>query len=83
VDLTFRTRSLVLRLKANGWAFKAPRTLLSWVGYDLNVYAPRQRDADGRLWGFESWSDEGAVARTIVSPADPRSYTATFRRIRR
>ena len=83
VDLTFRTRPLDLRLKANGQAFKAPRTLLSWVGYDLDVTAFRQRDPDGRLWAFESWSDGGAAAHTIASPADPQDYTATFRRIRR
>lgn len=83
MDLTFRTRPLDLRLKANGQAFKAPRTLLSWVGYDLNVTVFRQRDVDGRLWAFESWSDGGAAAHTIDSPADPQDYTATFRRIRR
>lgn len=82
VDLTFQTEPLDLRLKANGKAFRAPRPLLSWVGYELNVSAFRQRDADGRLWGFDSWSDGGSATHTIRSPEDPATYTATFRRIR-
>ncbi len=82
VDLTFRTQPSGLRVKVNGRPFVAPHTLVSWVGYDLNLSAPRQRDAEGRQWGFESWSDGRAGTHTIDSPEDPKTYTATFRRIR-
>ena len=80
VDLTFDTRPEPLRLKVNGQAFRAPRTIPSWVGYDLNVTAPRQRDAQGRTYVFGSWSDGRAASHTIDSPQDPTTYTATFRR---
>jgi hypothetical protein len=72
-----------LRLKVNGQTLKAQDTRLSWVGYKLNVSAPRQQDAEGRAWVFDSWFDGGAGSHTIESPEDPKTYTATFRRARR
>ncbi|CAA9431944.1 MAG: hypothetical protein AVDCRST_MAG55-2724 [uncultured Rubrobacteraceae bacterium] len=53
------------------------------MGCDPNVYAPCQKDADGRLWVFESWSDGCTTAHRIDSTEDPQTYTATFRRPRR
>ncbi len=79
VDLTFRTEPVPLDVKVNGRTFRAPRTLLSWVGYDLNVSATYQRSGN-RAYVFDRWSDGGARSHTIDSPEDPTTYTATFRR---
>jgi hypothetical protein len=40
VDLRFVPNPSNLKIKANGKTYKGPRTLRSWVGYDLNVAAP-------------------------------------------
>ena len=73
------TRLTGCRLSANGETFKAPRTFLSWEGYGLNVYAPPQR-RDGRDWIFRSWSDDHSARHTIMTPSEPETYTATFKR---
>ncbi len=83
VDVAFETQPKDLRLRVNGELFLAPRTLLSWKGYDLNVLAPRQRDGGGHLWGFRSWSDDGAREHAVKTPENPTTYTATFQRLRR
>jgi len=83
VDLRFVPNPSDLRLRIGGKIFRGPRTLTSWVGYDMNVTAPRQRDSDGRTWAFKSWSDGGPAAHTIDSPEDQRTFTATFRRVSR
>ncbi len=71
-----------LRPRINGRVFRAPRTFLSWEGYKLNVYAPRQRH-DGLTWVFRSWSDGRAAKHTITTPSAATTYEATFERLRR
>jgi PKD repeat protein len=83
VEVGFETQPSGLRLMVNGKAFAAPRTFVSWEGYALNVSAPRQEDRRGRTWVFDSWSDGGARDHTIVTPVEPTTYTATFKRLRR
>lgn len=83
VELRFVPDPSDLKLTVSGKAFRGPRTLTSWVGHDLHVGAPRQRDRNGRTWAFRSWSDGGAAAHTIDSPESPETYTATFRRVAR
>lgn len=71
-----------LRLYVNGEQLAAPRTFVSWEGYKLNVFAPRRQRLDGSEWIFAYWSDRREYAHTITTPAEPRTYTATFRRAR-
>lgn len=78
VDVTLNTQPSGLRLEVNGTSIVAPRTLTSWQGYALNVNAPTQIDSSGQAYSLTSWSDGGAAAHTIVTPATPASYTATF-----
>lgn len=78
VDLTFDTDPSGLKLEVNGSRFAAPRTLTSWIGYVLNVKAPEQADGEGRTQGSASWSDGGAAAHVITTPASPTTYAATF-----
>ncbi len=82
VEVDFATRPTGLKLTVNGETFRAPKTFVSWEGYALNVSAPRQRH-NGRTWAFSSWSDGGAREHTVKTPADPITYTATFKRLRR
>jgi len=63
----------------NGTKVRAPRTLLSWEGYGLNVYAPPQRH-DGNRYVFRNWSDGKGARHTIVTPQDYTNYTARFKR---
>ena len=83
VDLRFVPNPSDLKLVIAGKTFRGPQTLTSWVGYDMNVAAPRQRARDGRTWAFKSWSDGEATSHTIDSPEGPQTYTATFRRVSR
>ncbi len=81
VPVRFATRPTNLKLVVNGRTFAAPKSFLSWQGYKLNVYAPRQRQA-GRPWVFRRWSDGRGARHTITTPAKPRLYIATFERRR-
>lgn len=79
VGVRLTSRPTEFRLLVNGTTFRAPRTFLSWQGYRMTLYAPAQRDRYGRDWVFRSWSDGRAARHTIVTPAEPTRYTATFR----
>lgn len=85
VDVSFATYPAGLRVSVNGIGIYSARTLTSWEGYKLNVYAPpRQKIRQHpRAWAFVSWSDGGAYTHTITTPGEPTTYTAAFRRLRR
>jgi glucose/arabinose dehydrogenase/PKD repeat protein len=78
VDVTFATSPSGLNVSANGTTLTGPQTVTSWRGYRLDVEAPAQVDGQGEHWVFSSWSDAGAAAHTITTPASPATYTATF-----
>jgi glucose/arabinose dehydrogenase len=80
VSITFDSMPTGLGLGVNGSSVTTPATLTSWVGYRLDVNAPTQDDSSGQTWVFASWSDGGAQAHTIVTPASPATYAATFAR---
>lgn len=77
VDLTFHTDPTGLTLSVGGNAIVGTAVVTSWEGYQVPVNAPDQSNADGG-WTFSSWSDGGAQAHVIGTPAVPTSYTATF-----
>jgi glucose/arabinose dehydrogenase/PKD repeat protein len=78
IDITFVTQPAGLKLDVNGTTLTGPKTVVSWASYALNVNAPPQVDGAGKAWTFTSWSDGGAQAHTITTPASPATYTATF-----
>jgi glucose/arabinose dehydrogenase/PKD repeat protein len=78
VDLTFQTDPPGLRVTAGGLHLTGPSTVPSWQAYGVSVDAPDQTDGTGQLWVFDSWSDGGARAHTITTPAAPATYTARF-----
>lgn len=55
-----------------------PVSFTAWVNYGVAVEASSQTRPDGARLTFSSWSDGGAAAHTIVSPAVPSTYTARF-----
>jgi hypothetical protein len=88
VDLTFRTQPSDLKVTVFGQVIRGERTVTAWVGDDLRVVAPRQRDRDGHTWAFKSWSDGGPATHVIdAPPADApeggRTFTANFRKVSR
>jgi glucose/arabinose dehydrogenase len=80
VNVTLDSVPSGLTLSVNGTTVTTPRTLTSWDKYALAVKAATQRDAGTTPWLFASWSDGGAAAHTIVTPASAATFTATFAR---
>jgi Concanavalin A-like lectin/glucanases superfamily len=80
VDLTFATSPAGRRVTVNGSSLTGPQTVVSWEAYQLNVDAPAQVDGSGQAWQWQAWSDGGAKAHAIVTPAAPATYTAAFER---
>ena len=81
VNITLTTKPGGLALTVNGTGVQGPFSFVSWDGYALNVNAPAPQPAPGnQQYVFQSWSDAGAAAHTIVTPASAATYTATFRK---
>jgi hypothetical protein len=78
VDLTFRTAPGGGSVVVQGKRRPTPFTARSWVGYVFAVRAPDQV-IDGVRSVFVRWSDDGARAHDITTPAKARTYTAKFR----
>ena len=78
VDLTFTSSPAGRSVVVAGTTYATPVMLTSWTGHALAVDAPAQTDGSGRSYTFQSWSDGGAAAHTIVSPSTAATYTATF-----
>ncbi len=78
VNLTFSTNPAGRDVVVAGTTYTAPKTITSWQGYAIGVDARTQTDGSGSTWNFQTWSDGGAAAHTIVTPAAPTTYTATF-----
>ena len=79
VALTFLTRPRGGAIAIEGELGATRRDLVSWVGHEFTVRAPDQR-IDGQRYVFERWSDGRPRVHDIVSPADPTTYVAIFRR---
>jgi glucose/arabinose dehydrogenase len=81
VNVTLTTKPGGLMLTVNGTSVTGPFTFVSWDGYALNVNAPSPQPASGnQQYVFQNWSDGGAAAHTIVTPASAATYTANFKR---
>jgi len=80
VNITFDTLNAGIAFNVNGFAVTAPRTVVSWDAYVLNVtLATTQRDAEGQTQNFHAWTDgETSPARTIVTPSADVTYKALF-----
>ena len=75
VSITFATSPSGRTVTVNGSTLTGPTTITSWRGWALDVNA-----VDNGPWRWSSWSDGGAKAHTIVTPASATTYTATFKK---
>jgi glucose/arabinose dehydrogenase len=73
VNVTFDSAPQGRTVSVNGTTLTTPATVVSWEAYALNVSVPAQAG-----YSFVSWSDGGAQAHAITTPASPVTYTATF-----
>ena len=78
VDLTFATEPPGVALEVAGSPVVGPATVTSWDGWRIPVVAPDQAEAGGSGVTFVSWSDGGARAHDITTPATAATYTARF-----
>jgi glucose/arabinose dehydrogenase/PKD repeat protein len=76
VSITLATSPSGLNLSVNGTSVTGPTTITSWVGWQLSLSAPARQSP----WTFVSWSDGGAATHTVVTPAAPATYTATYKK---
>jgi glucose/arabinose dehydrogenase len=79
VNVTFATTPAGLNLGLNGSTITTTQTFVSWQNYVFNVSAPVPQYSSGQWWVFDHWSDGGAAAHTISTPASAITYTATFK----
>jgi Ca2+-binding RTX toxin-like protein len=79
VNVAFESNPSGLSLQPDDVTFAAPRTLVSWEGYKLNVNASSPQTLSGRAYVFGSWSDGKGQMHDIVTGASPSTYTATFK----
>jgi glucose/arabinose dehydrogenase len=76
VQLVFKTKPRGLQVQLNGVTYTAVARVTSWEGYQINVFAPSPQG----IQKFRRWSDGGAQAHTILTPAARTVYTAIFRK---
>lgn len=80
VNLTFQTVPPGLTvILDNTFSRVTPVTVVSWQDWRLAVRAPDQV-VGGVSHVFQSWSDGGARDHTILTPAAPATFTATYAR---
>ncbi len=81
VDLSFATVPAGFDLEVAGSPITAPLTVTSWEDWSFPISAPNQEDDDEVPWRFQAWSDGGAQEHTIVTGANPVTYTAIMKRV--
>jgi len=79
VELTFKTTPQGLPLVVGATAGPAPVTRTVMVGSVNSLSAPATATlSGGGTANFSHWSDGGARNHTVVAPASPTSYRATY-----
>jgi glucose/arabinose dehydrogenase len=77
VRLRFATDPKRLKLRVHGTTIRAPKTIASWPGFQIQIAAPRQA-ASGKTRSFRKWSDGRGRRHRITTPAKGRAYKAFF-----
>ena len=78
VDVTFATEPPGIALEVAGSPVVGPTTVTSSEGWRMPVVAPDQAESGGTGVTFVSWSDGGARAHDVTTPAAAATYTARF-----
>lgn len=78
VSVTIASQPSGMRIQVHDQVVVTPATLTSWEGWGLHVSGPVQVGLDGRWYALAGWEHGGEAAQTIVTPAEPATYTALF-----
>jgi glucose/arabinose dehydrogenase len=81
VNLTLATNPAGLQLRLDAQPIATPLTFESVVGIVRGIEAPATQVSGGTTYEFVSWSDGGAAAHNISTPAANTTYTATYRAV--
>jgi hypothetical protein len=79
VRLTLATNPAGLQLRLDGQPMTTPLSFDAVVGIIRNLDAPATQASGATTYEFVSWSDGGAAAHNISTPAASTTYTATYR----
>jgi glucose/arabinose dehydrogenase len=71
-----------LSVLLDGQPGPTPRSFVGVAGIVRNLAAPSPQLVSGTTWLFASWSDGGAQAHDIATPAVNATYTATYQKAR-
>lgn len=84
ISVSFNTSPPGLRLRVGGRDNWTNYNFEWGVGRSISVEAPReQTDAQGRRYIFDSWSNGGPAAQTLVVPTQGFNLVARYRRLNR
>ena len=79
VSLTLATNPAGLQLRLDGQPIATPVTFDAVVGIVRSLEAPGPQASGSTTYEFASWSDGGAAAHTVSTPAANTTYTAIYR----
>jgi glucose/arabinose dehydrogenase len=79
VRLTLNTSPAGLQVRLDGQPVATPLSFDAVVGMVRNLSAQSPQAADGITYAFASWSDAGAEAHDVSTPAVDTTYTVTHR----
>lgn len=77
VNLTFDTSPSGLNLIVDGIPIPTPFTRDTLINYQYAISAPNQTQGN-TSYTFNSWSDGGAQSHTVVAPAIPQTFVASY-----
>jgi glucose/arabinose dehydrogenase/PKD repeat protein len=77
VAVSFATEPAGGRVVVSGRTLTTPATLTSWAGHALALDVPDQTIGT-TAYTFSGWSDGGARAHSVRTPASATTYTARF-----
>ncbi len=78
VQLTVATAPTGLQVRIDGQPTATPTTFSAVVGIQRTLEAISPQTLGGTTYTFAGWSDGGAAAHTISTPASNTTYNATF-----
>jgi glucose/arabinose dehydrogenase len=78
VNVTLATNVPGLRLNLDGMPVRSPQTLAGVSGIQRTLEAPPAQTVNGVTYQFVSWSDGGAAAHAIATPAADQAISATY-----
>jgi hypothetical protein len=78
-QITIATVRSGLHVTVDGQPFTSPHTFGSVHGMQRSIGTSSPQTVTAAPWTFQSWSDGGAIAHNITTPASNTTYTATFK----